>query len=127
MQLRANRMLACARCKLWWMTPEWRTSTLQLPPETQFLLVELPWTEPHSSGSAVTGQGARSAGVRSTGTGSAGQGLTAGAGGAEDAGGPEGQPAYALLLPLIDGDFRATLRAGRWIEGVEGAEGDGEA
>lgn len=115
MQLRANRMLACARCKLWWMTPEWRTSTLQLPPETQFLLVELPWSEPHGSGSAVTGQGARSAGA-----GSAGQGLTAGAGGGAGAGRPEGQPAYALLLPLIDGDFRATLRAGRWVEVVRG-------
>jgi len=64
-QLAPGRMLACARSKLWWMTPEWRTTTTGLPPETQFLLVELA---------------------------------------------PGGQGAYALLLPLIDGDFRATLR-----------------
>ncbi|GFR50303.1 hypothetical protein Agub_g12493, partial [Astrephomene gubernaculifera] len=62
-QLNFTRLLACARNKLWWMTPEWRTATWALPPETQFLLAEL---------------------------------------------GPEGP--YALLLPLIDGDFRATLR-----------------
>ncbi len=39
LQLCAGRMLMSARCKLWWMTPEWRTSTLSIPPETQFLLV----------------------------------------------------------------------------------------
>lgn len=61
--LNCKRMLACARKKLWWMTPEWPTSTTRLPPETQFLLVEL----------------------------------------------AEGGP-YAILLPLIDGAFRATLR-----------------
>lgn len=38
-QLAPGRMLMSARCKLWWMTPEWRSSTLALPPETQFLLV----------------------------------------------------------------------------------------
>ncbi|KAG1666521.1 hypothetical protein FOA52_014418 [Chlamydomonas sp. UWO 241] len=65
-QLRVSRMLACARNKLWWMTPEWRTSTRELPPETQFMLAEVK--------------------------------------------GCEGA-AYVLLLPLIDGDFRATLRA----------------
>ncbi|MEW5300239.1 MAG: hypothetical protein WDW36_003181 [Sanguina aurantia] len=65
-QVKYNRMLACSRCKLWWMTPEWRTSTVQLPPETQFLLLEL------------------------------------------EQGGP-----YALILPLIDGNFRATLRPSR--------------
>lgn len=35
------RFMACARCKLWWMTPEWGASMDSLPPETQFLLVEL--------------------------------------------------------------------------------------
>ncbi|KAK9800807.1 hypothetical protein WJX73_008418 [Symbiochloris irregularis] len=39
--LHCNRFLACARCKLWWMTPEWGSSAGQLPPETQFLLLEL--------------------------------------------------------------------------------------
>lgn len=41
MQLLSQRFLACARCKLWWMTPEWGTSAADLPPETQFMLVEL--------------------------------------------------------------------------------------
>jgi raffinose synthase len=58
--------LACARNKLWWMTPEWGSRGDQLPPETQFLLLEL--EEP---------------------------GL------------------YGLVLPLIDGDFRGTLRPNR--------------
>ncbi|GMH43621.1 hypothetical protein BSKO_11543 [Bryopsis sp. KO-2023] len=40
-QLRFERFLACARCKLWWMTPEWGTQVHQLSPETQFLLLEL--------------------------------------------------------------------------------------
>ncbi|KAG2488980.1 hypothetical protein HYH03_012421 [Edaphochlamys debaryana] len=70
-QLNFKRLLACARNKLWWMTPEWRSATWAMPPETQFLLAEM----------------------------------------------AEGGP-YALLLPLIDGDFRATLRApGRWAAG----------
>lgn len=47
------------------MTPEWGTPGVALPPETQFLLLEL------------------------------------------SAGGP-----YALVLPLIDGTFRGTLRPG---------------
>ena len=41
MQLNCNRLLACARCKLWWMTPSWGTKAGDLPPETQFVLVEL--------------------------------------------------------------------------------------
>ena len=41
MQLRCRRFLACARCKLWWMTPEWGQRAQQVPPETQFMLVEL--------------------------------------------------------------------------------------
>ena len=62
-QLKFRRFLACARNKLWWMTPEWGTALGDLPPETQFLLLEL-----------------------------------------------EEPGAYGLVLPLIDGDFRATLR-----------------
>ena len=57
------------------MTPEWRTSTLELPPETQFLLVELKGSGPASAAAP--------------------------------------KEAYAILLPLIDGDYRTTLRAGR--------------
>lgn len=66
LQLRFKRFLACARNKLWWMTPEWGSRGDQLPPETQFLLLEL-----------------------------------------EEAG------LYGLVLPLIDGDFRGTLRPNR--------------
>jgi hypothetical protein len=62
-QLKFKRFLACARNKLWWMTPEWGAAMGALPPETQFLLLEL--EEPGT---------------------------------------------YGLVLPLIDGDFRATLR-----------------
>jgi raffinose synthase len=62
-QLKFRRFLACARNKLWWMTPEWGSTLARLPPETQFLLLEL--EEPGT---------------------------------------------YGLVLPLIDGDFRATLR-----------------
>mmetsp|Transcript_16551 Transcript_16551/g.49374 ORF Transcript_16551/g.49374 Transcript_16551/m.49374 type:complete len:82 (+) Transcript_16551:702-947(+) len=65
LQLHVDRILVCARKKLWWMTPEWRSSTLQIPPETQFLLAEL----------------------------------------------KGGNGKYVLVLPLLDGDFRATLRA----------------
>ena len=40
-QMRCSRLLACARCKLWWMTPSWGTKAGDLPPETQFVLLEL--------------------------------------------------------------------------------------
>lgn len=40
-QLKCRRFLAAARCKLWWMTPEWGVQANDLPPETQFLLLEL--------------------------------------------------------------------------------------
>jgi hypothetical protein len=39
--LQCRRWMCCARKKLWWMAPEWGTSVRQLPPETQFLLLEL--------------------------------------------------------------------------------------
>ena len=40
-QLNCKRFLACSRCKLWWMTPEWGSQSSDIPPETQFLLLEL--------------------------------------------------------------------------------------
>ena len=40
MQLVCQRFLACARCKLWWMTPEWGSRALHIPPETQFALLQ---------------------------------------------------------------------------------------
>jgi hypothetical protein len=73
-------MLACARCKLWWMTPEWVNTTRNMPPETQFVLVDL--------------------------------GAEQQAGASSSDGAQEDGP-YALLLPLIDDDFRATLRSPR--------------
>eukprot|EP00798_Chlamydomonas_sp_ICE-L_P005707 gene5707-17606_t len=81
-------MLACARCKLWWMTPEWTTTTTTLPPETQFLLVDL------------SGKGVKCTGTAAT--------ITTEGGG--DGFHSQGDGPYALLLPLIDGSFRATLR-----------------
>jgi hypothetical protein len=41
LQIVAKRFLACARCKLWWMTPEVGNRAKTVPPETQFLLLEL--------------------------------------------------------------------------------------
>ena len=37
-----SRFVANARCKLWWMTPTWGASECgSIPPETQFLLLEM--------------------------------------------------------------------------------------
>ena len=37
-----SRFMANARCKLWWMTPTWGASECDsIPPETQFLLLEM--------------------------------------------------------------------------------------
>lgn len=41
LQLVCHRWVASAKNKLWWMTPEWGTTASQLPPETQFLLIEV--------------------------------------------------------------------------------------
>ena len=41
LQLSCKRWVASARNKLWWMTPEFGTSARELPPEVQFLLVEV--------------------------------------------------------------------------------------
>uniref|UniRef100_A0A061S594 galactinol--sucrose galactosyltransferase n=1 Tax=Tetraselmis sp. GSL018 TaxID=582737 RepID=A0A061S594_9CHLO len=40
-RLACCRFLALARCKLWWMTPAWGSTAKDVPPETQFLLLEL--------------------------------------------------------------------------------------
>ena len=47
-QLRCRRFLAAARNKLWWMTPEWGRAGCELPPETQFLLLELGTRGPYA-------------------------------------------------------------------------------
>lgn len=64
------------------MTPEWGTSLHTLPPETQFLLLQLDGDAQQSSGSSGR---------------------------------------YALVLPLIDGNYRATCRPNRWACGGCGA------
>ncbi|MEW5305191.1 MAG: hypothetical protein WDW36_007751 [Sanguina aurantia] len=40
-QVKFSRALACSRCKVWWMGPQWFSSTTKTPPATQFLLLEL--------------------------------------------------------------------------------------
>eukprot|EP01025_Chloroclados_australasicus_P016278 TRINITY_DN1809_c0_g2_i5.p1 TRINITY_DN1809_c0_g2~~TRINITY_DN1809_c0_g2_i5.p1 ORF type:complete len:344 (+),score=49.98 TRINITY_DN1809_c0_g2_i5:4-1035(+) len=40
-KLKCKRLLVCARCKLFWMTPEWTQYPQGIPPDTQFMLVEL--------------------------------------------------------------------------------------
>lgn len=84
LQLKFKRYLACARNKLWWMTPEWGTSLHTLPPETQFLLLQLE---------------------------DEGQQAAAGSSSSDSSGGGR----YAVVLPLIDGDFRATCRPNRCV------------
>lgn len=39
-QVKCKRFMACARNKLWWMTPEWGTAMSEVPTETQFLLLQ---------------------------------------------------------------------------------------
>ena len=45
---RMRRFLACARIKIYWMTPEWGCSAKDLPPETQFLLLQLSPSGPYA-------------------------------------------------------------------------------
>ena len=40
-QLACSRFLACSRVKLWWMIPCHGSRGGEVPPETQFLLLEL--------------------------------------------------------------------------------------
>ena len=69
-KLRCSRVLAGARTKRWWMGPTFGRNASSVPPETQFLLVEL----------------------------------------------QEGADAYGLVMPLVSGAMRCTLR------GTEGGE-----
>jgi len=48
-KLKFQRFLAAARKKLWWMTPEWGSESGVLPPETQFLLLELEHGGPYAA------------------------------------------------------------------------------
>lgn len=40
-KLCCERFVSSARCKLWWMAPEWGRTAGDLSPETQFVLVEM--------------------------------------------------------------------------------------
>ncbi len=98
-QLHFKRFLACARNKLWWMTPEWGSSLRALPPETQFLLLELDeqQQQQQQQGSVDVPPPLLPNGMAS-------------------AAGKNDHPArYAVVLPLIDGDFRGTLRPSRCV------------
>lgn len=48
-QVKFHRFLAGARKKLWWMTPEWGSNASSMPPETQFLLLELEEGGPYAA------------------------------------------------------------------------------
>lgn len=61
-KLSCSRLVAGARTKRWWMGPSFGSDVTAIPPETQFVLLEL------------------------------------------------AEGAYAMLLPLVDGSMRATLR-----------------
>jgi len=39
--IRCKKFLACSRQKLWWNLPHWGQSAHEIPPETQFLLMQL--------------------------------------------------------------------------------------
>ena len=43
-----TRFLACARIKIYWMAPEWGSAAKDLPPETQFLLLQLTPSGPYA-------------------------------------------------------------------------------
>lgn len=66
------------------MTPEWGTSLHTLPPETQFLLLQLEDEQQHQTAGGGSGSSSES-----------------------------GSGRYAVVLPLIDGHLRATCRPNR--------------
>ena len=84
-----SRFMANARCKLWWMTPTWGASECgSIPPETQFLLLEMGGGEVETSvepsGKTLRGKKERPA--------------------------EPAEASYVAVFPLISADgFRATL------------------
>ena len=90
-----SRFVANARCKLWWMTPTWGASECgSIPPETQFLLLEMEDREGGEGGGATGRASVDASGGRlPTKKRSAATTTT-----------------YVAALPLISADgFRATL------------------
>ena len=92
-----SRFVANARCKLWWMTPTWGGGECgSIPPETQFLLLEIGGGE--GGGGGATGEAEASAPTEKK---TSGRSLR-----------KKEKPgtAYVAFLPLISADgFRATL------------------
>ncbi|CAI5479866.1 unnamed protein product [Closterium sp. Yama58-4] len=81
--LRGARFLCCFRFKLWWMTQRVGSSGREVPVETQFLLLELPagqQQQPQHASAEAGGSASASARV------------------------------YVVVLPLLDGSFRAALQ-----------------
>ncbi|CAI5976442.1 unnamed protein product [Closterium sp. NIES-65] len=85
--LRGARFLCCFRFKLWWMTQRVGSSGREVPVETQFLLLELPPQQQQQQDSG-------------------GEGKVVG----EEAGGSASARVYVVVLPLLDGSFRAALQ-----------------
>ena len=113
-----SRFVANARCKLWWMTPTWGGSECgSIPPETQFLLLEIRGGEDRGGG--ATGRADASAPTEKK---------TSGRRKKEKKEKPG--TAYVAFLPLISADgFRATLSGhkmdAKTAREQSGAGGDG--
>jgi hypothetical protein len=113
-----SRFVANARCKLWWMTPTWGGSECgSIPPETQFLLLEIRGGE--GRGGGATGRADASAPTEKK---------TSGRRKKEKKEKPG--TAYVAFLPLISADgFRATLSGhkmdAKTAREQSGAGGDG--
>ncbi|KAL4419946.1 hypothetical protein ABPG75_007044 [Micractinium tetrahymenae] len=113
-QLRGyRRFLALSKTSLWWMSPRWGAAALQVPVETQFLLLELdqPRQEPSHRGHTTPEPGASASSAEGSTSGGAVSGEESGGRSRPRTPGPAAPAGYALMLPLIDsGRFRATLR-----------------
>jgi hypothetical protein len=109
-----SRFVANARCKLWWMTPTWGGSECgSIPPETQFLLLEIGGGE--GGGGGATGRADASAPTEKK---------TSGRRKKEKKEKPG--TAYVAFLPLISADgFRATL-SGHALDAKTAREQSGE-
>ena len=109
-----SRFVANARCKLWWMTPTWGGSECgSIPPETQFLLLEIGGGEDRGGG--ATGRAEASAATEKK---------TSGRRKKEKKEKPG--TAYVAFLPLISPDgFRATL-SGHKMDAKTAREQSGE-
>jgi len=89
-----QRFMACSRQKLWWMYPNWGKRSADIRPETQFLLLELPVdTSPPPAAQGAAGSAEDSSHQRARSSPAA------------------GDPRYAVILPLVSGAFRSSLKS----------------